>query len=110
MSNTWERVEGIIGSDNLNLLAQKKVGVVGLGSGGGFVALSLAMSGVRNFALVDNDNIEAGNVTRHVADLRYVGQNKATAVADLIKNRNPDAIIDVKKFISKKNVEIKNFE
>lgn len=96
MSNTWERVEQLIGSDNLNLLAQKKVGVVGLGSGGGFVALGLAMSGVQNFALVDNDEIEAGNATRHVADLRYVGQNKAAAVADLIKNRNPDATIDVR--------------
>jgi molybdopterin/thiamine biosynthesis adenylyltransferase len=96
MSNIWGRVERLIGSDNLNLLAQKKVGVVGLGSGGGFVALSLAMSGIHNFVLVDSDNIEAGNVTRHVADLRYVGQNKATAVADLIKNRNPDAKIDVR--------------
>jgi molybdopterin/thiamine biosynthesis adenylyltransferase len=95
MSNTWDRVERLIGSENLNLLAQKKVGVVGLGSGGGFVALSLAMSGVYNFVLVDNDVIEANNATRHVADLRYVGQNKAAAVADLIKNRNPDANIEV---------------
>ena len=70
--------------------------MVGLGSGGGFVALSLAMSGIQNFALVDNVEIEAGNVTRHVADLRYVGQNKAAAVADLIKNRNPEAKIDVR--------------
>lgn len=96
MSNTWERVERLIGSDNLNLLAQKKVGVIGLGSGGGFVALSLAMSGVQNLVLVDNDEIEAGNITRHVADLRYVGENKATAVADLIQNRNPQANIDVR--------------
>ena len=58
MSNTWERVEGILGSENLNLLAQKKVGVVGLGSGGGFVALSLAMSGVQNLVLVDDDEVE----------------------------------------------------
>ncbi|MDE2777063.1 MAG: ThiF family adenylyltransferase [Chloroflexota bacterium] len=96
MSNRWERVEGLIGSDNLNLLAEKKVGVVGLGSGGGFVALSLAMSGVRHFVLVDNDVIESGNVTRHVADLRYVGENKAAAVADLIRQRNPEARIDAR--------------
>lgn len=96
MSNTWERVERLIGSDNLELLAQKKVGVVGLGSGGGFVAVSLAMSGVQNLVLVDNDEIEAGNVTRHVADLRYVGVNKAEAVADLIRHRNPNVNIDVR--------------
>ncbi|RMG76220.1 MAG: tRNA threonylcarbamoyladenosine dehydratase, partial [Chloroflexi bacterium] len=43
---TWERVEGVIGTENLKRLAQKRVGIVGLGSGGGFVAQSLAMSGV----------------------------------------------------------------
>lgn len=96
MSNLWERVERLIGSDNLDLLAEKKVGVVGLGSGGGFVALSLAMSGLSRFALVDNDELEPGNVTRHVADLRYIGHNKAAAVADLIRQRNPDARIDLR--------------
>lgn len=96
MSNLWERVERLIGSDNLDQLAQKRVCVVGLGSGGGFVALSLAMSGVSHFSLVDNDLLERGNVSRHVADLRYIGVNKAAAVADLIRQRNPDAQIVVR--------------
>ena len=96
MADIWERVERLIGSDNLVRLAEKKVAVVGLGSGGGFVALSLAMSGVANFVLVDNDELERVNVTRHVADLRYIGQNKASAVADLILNRNPVAKVDVR--------------
>ncbi len=96
MSELWERVERLIGSDNLDRLAEKKVGVVGLGSGGGFVALSLAMSGLSRFVLVDKDEIESGNVTRHVADLRYVGQNKAAAVADLIRQRNADAQVEVR--------------
>ena len=96
MSNIWTRVERLIGSENLSRLNEKKVGVIGVGSGGGFVALSLAMSGVGNFVLVDNDVIEPGNVTRHVADLRHVGQNKATAVADLIHNRNRDAKVEVR--------------
>ena len=96
MSNLWERVERLIGSGNLDRLAEKKVGVVGLGSGGGFVALSLAMSGLSQFALIDSDELERGNISRHVADLRYVGANKAAAVADLIRQRNPDAQIDVR--------------
>ncbi|MCU0512207.1 MAG: ThiF family adenylyltransferase [Anaerolineae bacterium] len=93
---TWQRVEQWLGTDNLQLLAAKRVGVVGLGSGGGFVALSLAMSGVQHFVLVDSDVLEAGNVVRHVCDLRYVGQNKAAAVADLIRHRNPAAQIEVR--------------
>lgn len=90
---TWNRVEKLFGKDNLQLLSEKRVGVVGLGSGGGFVALSLAMSGVGHFVLIDDDILEDVNVVRHVADARYVGQNKAEAVADLMKYRNPKSSV-----------------
>ena len=103
MGDLWERVERLIGPGNLDRLAEKKVGIVGLGSGGGFVALSLAMSGVANFALVDSDILEAGNVTRHVADLRYIGQNKAAAVGDLILHRNPKAVVEVREGLIEDN-------
>jgi molybdopterin/thiamine biosynthesis adenylyltransferase len=91
----WNRVEKLYGKDNLQRLAQSHVGVIGLGSGGGFVALSLAMSGVGNFTLVDDDIIEDNNIVRHVADRRYIGQNKASAVADLIMHRNHNATVKV---------------
>lgn len=90
---TWDRVERLIGTGNLELLAQKRVAVLGLGSGGGFVALSLAMSGVKHFVLVDDDVLEPANLVRHVADDRYLGMAKADAVADLIRHRNPEAEI-----------------
>jgi molybdopterin/thiamine biosynthesis adenylyltransferase len=93
---TWDRVEKWFGKENLQRLAEKRVGIVGLGSGGGFVALSLAMSGVRHFVLIDNDALEDVNVVRHVADRRYIGMNKAAAVADLIRHRHTDAQIDVR--------------
>lgn len=92
---TFNRVEKLYGSDNLQRLNESHVGVVGLGSGGGFVALSLAMSGVGHFTLFDDDALEESNVTRHVADRRYIGQNKAAAVADLIAHRNPQAVVTV---------------
>lgn len=91
----WQRVERLIGSDNLARLAGKKVAIIGLGSGGGLVALHLAMSGVGEFVLVDDDTLEKGNMVRHVADLRYVGQHKVDAVADLIHHRNPKAKVTV---------------
>lgn len=93
---TWDRVERLIGADNLQRLAQKRVGIVGLGSGGGFVAQTLAMSGVGNFVLIDDDVLEEVNVVRHVADRRYVGRNKADVVADLIQQRNPNAHVEVR--------------
>jgi molybdopterin/thiamine biosynthesis adenylyltransferase len=93
MSANWDRVERLLGSDNLARLKTKRVGVVGLGSGGSFVAVSLAMSGVGQFVLVDDDAIKASNIVRHAADRRYLGQPKTEAVADLIRQRNPEAQI-----------------
>ena len=94
MTDNWKRVESYLGHDALSQLASKSVAVVGVGSGGGFVALALAMSGVGRFVLIDDDQIEPVNVVRHVADLRYIGQPKVQAVADLIKQRNPKAQVE----------------
>ncbi|MCB9458802.1 MAG: ThiF family adenylyltransferase [Anaerolineaceae bacterium] len=96
MTMDWTRVEQLFGSENLRFLAQKKVGVVGCGSGGSFVALSLAMSGIGHFTLIDSDVLEPGNIVRHACDMRYIGQNKAVAVADLIRYRNPKATVEVR--------------
>lgn len=95
MSETWDRVERLIGAENLKRLNEAHVAVIGVGSGGGFVALSLAMSGVGRFTLIDMEVLEPGNLVRHVADSRYLGVNKAEAVADLIRQRNPDAKVRV---------------
>lgn len=89
----WERVRRLMGDDSLSRLGRAHVAVIGLGSGGGFVALSLAMSGVGRFTLVDMEDLEAVNLTRHVADSRYLGWNKAKVMADLIRHRNSDAQI-----------------
>jgi len=90
----WDRIERYMGQGALTQLAQKKVAVIGLGSGGGFVALSLAMSGVGQFILIDDDIVEATNVVRHVADLRYLHQPKAEALQHLILQRNPNAHVE----------------
>jgi molybdopterin/thiamine biosynthesis adenylyltransferase len=88
---SWDRVERLLGKDVLACLQTRTVGVIGLGSGGSFVAVSLAMSGVGRFVLVDKDVLEPSNAVRHTADLRYVGQPKVEAVADLIRQRSPSA-------------------
>ena len=92
----WDRVERKLGAQNLALLATRRVGVVGLGSGGSFVAQALAMSGVGGFVLIDDDVLESSNLVRHVADARDVGRHKAQVMADLIHQRNPAAQVDVR--------------
>jgi molybdopterin/thiamine biosynthesis adenylyltransferase len=93
---TWDRVERLLGSDSLKLLAGKTVGIIGLGSGGGFVAQSLAMSGVGHLVLIDDDVVDEANIVRHVADRRYVGQSKVSVTADLVRQRNPAIQVDVR--------------
>lgn len=102
----WQRVEQLLGKENLQLLSEKRVGIVGLGSGGGFVAQSLAMSGVGHFVLVDNDALEESNIVRHVADRRYIGQNKAVVMADLIQHRNPEITLEVREGLIQENMDV----
>lgn len=91
MDHRFARLEGL----DVESLREKHVLVVGLGSGGSTVALELAKAGVRRFALVDPDRLEQANVVRHECDDRYLGWNKAAAVADLILFRNPDADVEI---------------
>lgn len=88
----WERLRGLVDPDELH---ERHVVVVGLGSGGSTVAIELAKAGVGRFTLVDPDRLEEANLIRHECDDRYLGWQKAAAVADLILFRNPDAQIEV---------------
>lgn len=66
-------------------LSTLKVGIVGLGSLGSKVAVSLARTGVRRFVLVDGDILEGPNVCRHAADFSDLGAAKVDAVRELIR-------------------------
>jgi molybdopterin/thiamine biosynthesis adenylyltransferase len=79
---------------DVGLLSEARVLIAGCGSGGGQVALQLAMAGIRKFALFDSDVLEAENVIRHVCGRRYVGQLKVDALADVLLDRNPAIEID----------------
>ncbi len=103
---SWDRVERLIGRDNLSHLAEQRVAIIGLGSGGGFVALSLAMSGVGHFILVDDDTLEPTNLVRHVADASDLGRPKAEAVADMIRRRNQNAEIEVRVGRLEQNLDV----
>jgi len=75
---------------DVGLLREATVLIAGCGSGGGHVALQLAMAGVRKFSLFDTDVLEPENVIRHVCGRRYLGQLKVDALADVLLDRNPE--------------------
>lgn len=78
-------------------MAEKRVGIVGLGSVGSKVATSLARSGVRKFVLVDEDIFLPENLCRNDLDWRDVGLHKVDAVASRIETLVTEADIDVRR-------------
>lgn len=85
-SRLFERIEKLY---DVGLIGQATALIAGCGSGGSQVALQLVMAGVRNFELYDNQLLGEENVIRHACGLRYVGQRKTEALADLLRDRNP---------------------
>lgn len=67
------------------VLTHKKVGIVGCGSLGSKIAVSLARSGVGEFLLVDDDILKPGNLLRHELDGRNLGLHKADGLEDRIR-------------------------
>lgn len=86
--DTFSRNAPVLETD---VLAQRSVLVVGLGSGGSTVADLLARSGVGNFVLWDNDCLEVHNVARHICTRQDLGRRKVDAVRDHILSINPNA-------------------
>ncbi len=78
-------------------LRQKKVGVVGAGSAGSKIALTLARSGVANFVIVDDDVFVPQNVKRHTLTWSSVGENKVDALSTQIRQVSANAKVDVRR-------------
>ncbi len=74
-SRVGERVD-------LDVLARRRVVVVGLGAVGSAIAEELARSGVGSLLLIDGDILEIQNVARHALGLAHLGANKAQAMAE----------------------------
>jgi molybdopterin/thiamine biosynthesis adenylyltransferase len=87
-TDLFSRQRGILES---SLLSDRRVLILGLGSMGSLIARDLAMTGVGGFILVDKDRLSISNVSRHAAGLQDVGRRKTRVVAELVRDRNPQA-------------------
>lgn len=90
----WPSCSDIRLSDESQKLATIRVGIVGLGSVGSKVAVSLARSGIRRFLLVDDDYLASGNTVRHELSWANVGTHKALAVSDALSLVAADVKVD----------------
>ena len=76
-------------------LEAKKVGILGAGSLGSKVAVTLARSGVPSFVLVDDDILQPGNLVRHELDARALGAHKVHGLQERIKAVTPQAEVKI---------------
>ncbi len=79
---------------NLTVLKDKSVAIVGIGSVGSKMAVSLARAGINKFALIDYDIFFPANIDRNALDWRNVGEHKAEAVKQLILNIRPGSAVE----------------
>lgn len=76
-------------------LSGKQIGIVGLGSVGSKIAMSLSRMGVEKFYLVDHDVLLPENFQRHALDWLDVVQHKVDAVKSAISRVSPKVIVEV---------------
>lgn len=103
-----------LGSDELGILAQKKVIetkmlIFGCGAVGGDIAMQLAMAGVGDIILFDFDIVEESDAARHLYyRAEYDGKNKIDVLAKEIKKVNSRANVTVINQSMKPDTEIED--
>jgi len=91
VDSSW--IHGRDADPRAQLLAQKKVAIIGIGSVGSFVAELLAASGVGSLTLIDNETLTFANAGRHLLGVNSEGTYKSQEVADLLQKRFPHHFI-----------------
>ena len=91
MLHQFSRNELVIGTEGLEILKSKRVGILGVGGVGSFAAESLARSGVGSLVLMDKDDIDITNVNRQIhATTKTVGCSKVQEMKKRILDINPE--------------------
>lgn len=89
-----QRTELLLGSDNIEKIAKKKVILFGVGGVGGWCAESLIRSGIEHLTLVDFDTVALSNLNRQIMALQStIGQVKVNILRQRLLHINPNANI-----------------
>lgn len=73
---------------------EKRVALIGCGSGGSAIAEELVKSGVTKLLLIDDEYLTVENVCRHVCDLHDIGLKKIYALRNKLRRINPKMDIE----------------
>lgn len=104
----FNRLELIIGKENIKKINDISVLVIGLGGVGSYALESIVRSGIEKITIVDNDKIDITNLNRQLMTLHSnIGKYKVDIWEERIKDINPNVeITKINNFITPSNIEI----
>lgn len=92
----FSRNLGLIDEEEQQRLAAARIAVAGAGGVGGLHVLTLARLGIGKFRIADFDTFDAVNINRQFGALAStIGKHKAQVVADMARDINPFAEVEV---------------
>ena len=96
MLNQFSRTELLIGKEGIEKLQNAKVAVFGIGGVGSYVVEGLVRAGIKNFILVDNDEVSLTNLNRQIiATFETIGKPKVEVSKNRILEINPNAKVEI---------------
>ncbi len=102
----------LIGEEALEKLNNSKVAIFGVGGVGGYIAESLARSGIGKIDLIDNDVVNETNINRQIIALHStIGKPKTEIMKERILDINPECEVRVfNLFFDESTAHIFNFQ
>lgn len=103
-----ERLELLLGSENLEKVKKLRILVVGLGGVGGYTVESLVRSGISEIILVDYDTISISNKNRQIiATDETIGMKKVDAFKHRIESISKSCrVVSLDTFLNEENIFI----
>lgn len=101
----FERLERLIGKDNLQKLNNRIIAIVGVGGVGGYVVETLIRNGIENIIIIDKDVVDTTNKNRQIiADDTSINKSKVDVFKKRILSINKDCnVICLNIFLNEDN-------
>lgn len=104
METPLQRMELLVGDENLKMIQQACVLVVGIGGVGSYTAEALARSGIGKLILLDGDTVAPSNLNRQIhANFETIGRSKTEVMKERIETYRKDCTIIRHDFFYNKN-------
>ena len=98
MLNQFSRTELLLGKGAMEILANARVAVFGIGGVGGYTVEALARSGVGTIDLIDDDKVCLTNLNRQlIATRKTLDRYKVDVMKERILEINPEAVVNAHK-------------